>query len=219
MRLKLAIRNVFRHGGRSALALATIASGAAGLLLFGAFNASVMQSYRNSTVKTRYAHGAVYASGYRGSAHSKPWEHWMDDSALSAIEALPEVALRFPRVSLMAFMYKDGTTLVASGEGVDGVEEAKFFDQLNFVEGGALGAREDGVLLGRGLARGLHVTVGDEVEMSVRDLQGNMQLQPLVVTGVFFTGVPAFDDARRASARYDAHREHLRGVEGRRRLR
>jgi putative ABC transport system permease protein len=159
-----------------------------------AFNASVMESYRNSTVKTRYAHGAVYSKGYRGTAHAKPWEHWMDESALRTIEAIPDIALRFPRVSLMAFMVKDGTTLVASGEGVDGASEAKFFDQLNFVEGAALGEREDGVLLGSGLARGLNLHVGDEVDMSVRDLQGNMQLETLVVTGVFFTGVPAFDD-------------------------
>lgn len=194
MLIKLAIRNVFRHAARSALALATIASGAAGLLLFMAFNASVMESYRVSTVKTRYAHGAVYAKDYRGKAHAKAWEAWMPPSVLADIEAMPQVAQRFPRVSLMAFMIKDNTTLVASGEGVDGVEEAKFFDHLNFVEGEALGAHEDGIVLGQGLARGLGLKVGDEVDMSVRDIQGNMQMETMRLTGVFFTGVPAFDD-------------------------
>jgi putative ABC transport system permease protein len=192
--LLIALRNVFRNRARSLLALSTIAAGAAGLLLFGGFNTGMLSEYRQSTIHTRYGHGALYPEHYRGIAHAQPWQQWIDAQAvLPTLRAMPSVQGVFPRVPVMAFVSKE-TTLVGQGEGVDGVAEAQFFNQLNYVEGGDFGAAPDGIVLGRGLAKGLDAHVGDEVDVSIKNTEGAMMLETVKVSGIFFTGVPAFDD-------------------------
>jgi putative ABC transport system permease protein len=190
----LALRNVFRQRSRSALALLTIAAGAAGLFLFAGFNTGMLQQYRQSTIHTRYGHGALYPKHYRGIPRAEPWKQWIEAQAvLPAVRAMPEVKDAYPRVSLLAFATKD-TTLIAQGEGIDGPREAQFFNQLNYTEGGDFGAAEDGLLLGRGLAAGLDAHVGDEIDLSIKNTHAGVSLETAKVTGVFFTGVPAFDD-------------------------
>jgi putative ABC transport system permease protein len=190
----LALRNVFRHTSRSALSLGTIAAGAAGLFLFTGFNTGMLKQYRQSTIHTRYGHGALYPKNYRGKAHAQPWQQWIDASAvLPKLRAMPEVKGAYPRVTLMAFATKD-VTLVGQGEGVDGVAEAGFFNQLNYVEGGDFADAPSGIVLGRGLAAGLDAHVGDDIDLSIKNTASAVSLESTKVSGIFFTGVPAFDD-------------------------
>lgn len=189
----VALRNVFRQVSRSALALGTIAAGAAGLFLFTGFNTGMLKQYRQSTIHTRYGHGALYPHDYLGKAHAQPWQQWIDAAAvLPKLRAMPEVKGAYPRVSVMAFASKD-ISLVGSGEGVD-ASEAGFFNQLNYVAGGDFGETANGVVLGRGLAAGLDAHVGDEIDLSIKNTHSEVGMETTKVTGIFFTGVPAFDD-------------------------
>ena len=117
--LILALRNVFRHASRSALSLGTIAAGAAGLFLFTGFNTGMLRQYRQTTIHTRYGHGALYPHDYLGRAHAQPWQQWINAATvLPKLRAMPEVKGAYPRVSVMAFVSKD-VSLVGAGEGVD----------------------------------------------------------------------------------------------------
>ncbi len=191
--LKIALRNVFRHRARSLLSLGTIAVGAGGLFLFGGFNTGMLKQYRQSTIHSRYGHGALFPKDYRGIAHAEPWKLWIDaEKVLPALKAMPEIKGVFPRVSLMAFATKD-TTLIAAGEGITGAE-AGFFNQLNYEKGGDVGNSGDAIVLGRGLAAGLDAKLGDEIDLSIKNQHSEVSMETVKVGGIFFTGVPAFDD-------------------------
>ena len=188
--LKLSLRNVFRNRRRSLFALATIAMGAMGLFIFMGFNRGIMNQYRDNTIRARWGNGLLFRAGYRGKAHSQPWDLWIDQSAsvIHALQALPGVVGLFPRLGLQAILAVGSRTVVGQGEGVDGMAEARFFTQLNYVEGGDFLAREDGIVLGKGLADGLGVRVGDPVVLLVQGRENQTANARVTVTGIFHTG-------------------------------
>ncbi len=57
MLIKIGYRNLLRNVRRSANILLTIALGTASLILFQGFNASIMDMYRDGTIRSRWGHG------------------------------------------------------------------------------------------------------------------------------------------------------------------
>jgi len=189
------LRNVFRNRRHSLFALASIAMGATGLLVFMGFNRGTMDQYRSDTVRSRWGHGQLYVRGYRDSAYTRPWEKWIEDSeaVMQRVRQLPEVVDVFPRVGIPAVLVAGDRTVAGQGEGVDGVREARFFDQLNYIEGGDFKDHPSGIVMGQGIAEALGVRVGDDVQVVTGS--GNMPIRRVTVsvTGVFRTGIQEFD--------------------------
>jgi putative ABC transport system permease protein len=193
--LKLSLRNVFRNRRRSLVALGTIAMGAMGLFVFMGFNRGLMNQYRANTIRARWGNGQLYVQGYRGRAHADPTAKWIERPEViqERLRALPGVVSFFPRVSVSAMLVAGGQAIAGHGEGIDGVAEARFFDQLNIVEGGNLTDHPAGLVLGEGLAQGLGVHVNDEVLLLTRDRKMEIRSAKVRVTGVFHTGSQEFD--------------------------
>lgn len=193
--IKLSWRNVFRNRRRSLYALATIAVGAMGLFVFMGFNRGLMNQYRANTIRARWGYGQLYLRGYRGKAHARPRERWIEapGQVMEVLRALPGVVDAFPRVSINAMLVVDGQGVAGQGEGVDGVAESRFFDQLNYVEGGDFRDRPNGIVLGQGLAEGLGVHVGRQIQVVAQDGRLETRSARLAVTGVFHTGSQEFD--------------------------
>ena len=192
---RIAFRNVFRNRYRSIYALATIGMGALGLFIFMGFNRGLMNQYRANAIRARWAHGLLCTPGYRDTAWEKPSEHWIadPDSLLPKLRAIPGVRDVFPRITVNALMGSGDATLVAQGEAIDGVSEARFFTQLNFVSGGDFRDSPNGVVLGQGLAQGLGAKVGDELDLSLRNVHNEEKDTKVKVTGIFHTGSSEFD--------------------------
>ncbi len=193
--LKLSLRNVFRNRRRSLYALATIAMGAMGLFIFMGFNRGLMNQYRANTIRARWGHGQLYVQGYRGKAHTHPWEQWIEgpELVMERLRVLPGVVGLFPRLTVNAMLVAGNQAVAGQGEGIDGVAEARFFDQLNYVEGGDLKDHPSGIVLGQGLADGLGVHIDDEVVLIARDEKAESRRSKAIVTGVFHTGSQEFD--------------------------
>ncbi len=192
---RLAARNVFRNGRRSAFALATIGMGGLGLFVFMGFNRGIMNQYKANTIRARWGHGILTTAGYRDHAHAEPWKAWIDrpDAALAAARRLPGVRRVFPRAGLSVLLVNGTVSIGAIGEGVDGPEEAAFFDQLNYIAGVDLHGTPDGIVLGKGLAEGLGIGVGDRLDLVARDVHGAPRMGEAVVTGIFHTGSQEYD--------------------------
>jgi putative ABC transport system permease protein len=193
--IRLALRNVFRNRRRSMYALATVAMGAMGLFVFMGFNRGLMNQYRANTIHARWGYGQLYVQGYRGQAHARPWEKWIErpKEVMDTLRALPGVLDLFPRVTIGAMLVAGERAVAGQGEGIDGVAEARFFDQLNYVEGGDFKDLPDGIVLGQGLAQGLGLHTDDEVLLVVRDSKMAIRSAKVIVTGVFHTGSHEFD--------------------------
>jgi putative ABC transport system permease protein len=166
-----------------------------GLFVFMGFNRGLMNQYRANVIRARWGHGQLLSPGYRGAAHARPWEKWIATPAplMAWLRGLPEVSDLFPRVTVQALLVAGEQSIVGQGEGIDGVAEARFFDQLNYVQGGDFREDPRGIVLGQELAQGLNVRVGDELELIVRNVGGTMSSAKLRVRGIFHTGSQEFD--------------------------
>jgi putative ABC transport system permease protein len=193
--LRLSCRNVARTPYRSIYALATTAMGAVGLFVFMGFNRGLMNQYRANAIRARWANGQLCTVGYRSAAWERPWEKWIQspEATMRDVRRLPGVRDVFPRITVNAMLVSHGTTLVGQGDAIDGVAEARFFTQLNYVSGGDFESAPAAVVLGQGLAEGLGVHVGDELELLTRDVNGVMQEAKVSVRGIFHTGSQEFD--------------------------
>lgn len=197
MMLRLAVRNLFRNPRRTLALLLTVASGTTALFMFQGFNFGIMNQYKENTIHSRYGHGQINLSGYREQVFEKPWEHWIDDApeVIKELQSLQSVDYVFPRIEFFSLITNGRVTIAGRGQGVSGVDEAKFFTTLNVEEGKALSSEEDGILLGRGLARALDAKPGDRVTVLSNTIHGSMNGGDFVVTGIFHTGVKEFDDS------------------------
>lgn len=197
MILQLALLNLTRNFRRTIAILLTVALGSGSLFIFHGFNFGIMNQYRENTVHSRYGHGQVNVKGYRDLVYEKPWEHWINEpTALSnQLKKIPGIKQIFPRVNFYGLLTNGQISVSGRGQGVDGVEESKFFTNLNIVEGTTLSDQPDGILLGKGLAHSLDVKVGSRVTVLGNTVNGTMNGGDFTVIGIFHTGAKEFDDA------------------------
>ena len=196
MLVRLALRNLLRNPRRTVALILTVAVGTGSLFLFHGFNNGIMNQYRDNTVHARFGHGQIQTRGYGDRVYERPWEHWIEnpDSLRRELLAIPGVRQVFPRVEFPALLSSGRITVSGKGQGVDGPEEARFFNTLNFVAGKNLSDEPTGIVLGVGIARGLGVGVGDAVTVMARGARGGMNQSVLKVTGIFHTGLKEFDE-------------------------
>lgn len=196
MLINVAIRNLLRNVRRSLTVGITVALGTSSLFIFHGFNAGIMNQYRENTIHSRFGHGQINRKGYREKVFEKPWDHWLDhwEDLREKLLKVPGVTQLFPRIEFFSLLTNGRITISGKGQGIDGVEEAKFFYTLNIESGETLSSQEDGILLGRGLARSLDVKPGDRVTALANTVYGSMNAIDLTVTGVFHTGAKEFDD-------------------------
>lgn len=195
--LQLALRNLFRNPRRTLALVLTVALGTGSLFLFHGFNNGIMNQYRDNTIHARFGHGQIQTKGYADRVYERPWEHWIDRPETLGREllALPGVKQVFPRAEFPALISNGRITVGGKGQGVDGPQEYRFFNTLNFVAGKNLSDEAHGIVLGLGLARGLGVGPGDPVTVMARGAGGVMNQIELRVTGIFHTGMKEFDDS------------------------
>lgn len=160
------------------------------------FNTGLMSQYRDNTVRAHFGHGQVHVRGYWGRAHPRPSEMWIAEPgrALATLRGLPGVHEAFPRLGFGALLVHGEASVVGQGLGIDVAREARFFDRLNLVAGDGGAGRPDGVVLGRGLADGLGVRVGDRVELYARGTLGAHTSAVATIVGIFHTGQNEFDN-------------------------
>lgn len=192
----LALRNLFRNPRRTLAVLLTVSLGSGSLFLFRGFNTGIMNQYRENTIHSRYGHGQINLKGYRDQPHEKPWLHWIENwkSIQEDYASIPGVRHVFPRISFFALLSNGHVTVSGQGQGIEGEQEAPFFDRLNVEEGQSLSTQASGILLGKGLAHALNLKIGDPVTVLANTVHGSMNALDFEVTGIFHTGSKDFDD-------------------------
>lgn len=191
----LSFMNLFRNSRRTLAILLTIALGTGVLFSFKGFIHGVLTQYMENTVHAHYGHGQINTKGYRETTHAEPWKHWINhkhdlQNYLARQDVIEHV---FPRVNFSALLKKGQVTVGGAGQGIEAPKESKFFHSLNIEEGENLTYQENGILLGKGLAKALGVKPGDAMTLVVNAIDGTISQTEMIVTGIFHTGSLDFD--------------------------
>ncbi len=196
--IKLALRNLFRHRKRTAIALATISFGVIALLLAGGFIEWIFWGMRESTIQSRLGHIQVTRPDYFQVGSADPFAFLLPQELLEQVdfESIPQVSAVSPRLAFTGLISHDDVTIGFIGEGVDPEKDADLSKYLTVVAGLGLDSSEPaGMLLGGGLARNLGVTLGDTVALLVTTASGGLNGVEGTVRGLFQSASKEFDDA------------------------
>jgi len=190
--LKMAWRNVWRHGRRTIIVLVATALGLAFLLFFDGLFGGSKQAIFGNAVKLQGGNVLIHAPGYRERARRMPLLHLPDD------EAVVQAALAQAQVVAASRRIKTGG-MVSSREGtlpvsIIGIEPEREADTGLLAENVARGryltsGDQDVLFVGQALADRLEVSVGDRVTLVGRTTHEQMRRRTMTVVGIYDLGL------------------------------
>lgn len=194
----LAIRNLFRHRKRTLVALSAISFGVIALLIAGGFIEWVFWGMREGTIQSRFGHIQMTRPSYFEAGIADPFAYMLPDGIEEKIkpESMSHVDVISKRLVLSGLVSHDDTSVGFIGEGMDPEKDAAVSKHLTIAEGDRLSADDpNGMLLGKGLAASLGVSVGDTVVLLVTTAAGSMNGVEGSVRGIFQSASSAYDAA------------------------
>jgi putative ABC transport system permease protein len=197
--LRLAFRNIFRNGRRTALTLAAIAVGCAALILNGGVIFNIFRGLREDAIFGRHGHLQVYWRGYVQGHLADPGRYVIADDEYARLEpillAAPRVSRVTRRLSFSGLAQSRETTVSFIGEGVEPDDDPLFNRQLTIVAGEPLAPQEPyGVLVGKGLAEKVRGKPGDYLTLLAHTADGALNAIDVRIRGVFHGGLKEYDD-------------------------
>lgn len=187
---KLAIRNVFRHRGRTLMTLASIVFGVAALILAGGFIEDTIVETGESMIRSNTGHLQVARNGYWQYGARNPEKYLMENPQalrreLAAIPGVDDVMLR---ISFSGLLGNGRTDWSIVGEGVEPAREKRLASYITVIAGRHLAESDSfGMMIGQGVAKALKLKPGDPVTLLVSTAGGATNLLEFQVTGVFQT--------------------------------
>ena len=190
--LRLAWRNIWRHKRRTAIIVLAM-SLTLSLMMFydGLMNGFTDAIYGNA-VKVLGGNIQVHAPGYRAEVSSTPLLPLNDaQTIVSAAEADPQVVAATQRINTGGLVTnREGAFAV----GITGIEPEKEY-QVNIIGQYVTVGRNltntdaDSILIGKGLADAMNVTVGDRVTMVGRSQHKEMRQRTMTIVGIYDLGM------------------------------
>jgi len=194
--LKLALRNIFRHRGRTAMTLASIVFGVVALILAGGFIEDTIIETGEATIRSNTGHVQVARRGYWEYGSQQPERYLSDDvedlrRQIAAIDGVADVMFRLSFSGLLGNGRSDWSII---GEGVEPEREARLASYLTVVSGRRLTAQDRfGMMIGAGVAKALKLGAGDTASLLVSTPGGATNLLDFEVVGVFQTFSKDYD--------------------------
>ena len=202
---RLALKNLARNPRRTALSLAIVAAGTAGLLLTAGFVRFSFDGLREAMIHGGLGHLEIASAAEvatRGEAAlDRPAATgiagWQD--VRRRVESLPHVVAVGANVHLMGMVQKSGGASVSFvGLGVEPDRERRMGFETKLRYGEGLGddppaEGEDAALLAVGLAAALGAQPGDTVTLLATSTDGMLNALDVRVVGLFTSGVQDLD--------------------------
>lgn len=192
----LALRNILRQKSRTAMTLAAIAFGVAGLILTGGFIADVLTQLGEATIHSQLGHVQVFEKGYYEHGGRSPEKYVIEDAPRLAdfAKRMPEVDAALQRVSFAGLLNNGKADWAVIGEGVEPDKENRLGTFVRVTAGRALEDGDStGILVGDGVARALALKPGDAVTLVMNTADGALNTTELSVVGIFQSFSKDFD--------------------------
>ncbi|MEF8716962.1 MAG: ABC transporter permease [Candidatus Accumulibacter necessarius] len=194
--LRLALRNILRQKFRTAMTLAVIVFGVAGLILSGGFVEDMLVQLGETIIRSQSGHLQVLKTGYFAKGGRSPDQYLIERPEVlrRSIEKLPQVDDVMLRMNFSGLINNGRSDWPILGEGVEPDGEARLGTHLKITAGRQLtSADHSGILLGEGVARSLNLQPGATVTLLLNTAEGALNTQEFEVIGIFQTFSKDFD--------------------------
>lgn len=185
---KLALRNVVRQKSHTAMTLAAIMGGVAGLILAGGWVNDVFVQLSEALIHSQSGHLQVYKTGFFTAGSRAPEKYLIaaPNAVKQRIAAEAGVDNVMARLNFSGLLNNGRSDLPIIGEGVEAAQEAMLGSFVSITAGRQLNDKDAfGVVLGHGVAQGLKLKPGDHVTLLANTLEGALNSMDFEVIGVF----------------------------------
>jgi putative ABC transport system permease protein len=186
--LRLAVRNLLRHGLRTLLTLTAVALGVGGLILAGGFIEDIFVQLGEGTIHSQLGHLQVYRQGYYAYGAQRPLAYLIEKPQKEAqhVAAMPEVRETLFRLSFSGLLNSGRSDFAVLVEGGEPDKEARVATFHTLIDGRPLrGTDRFGIYVGEGVARTLKLKAGQVVTLLANTREGALNTVELEVVGVF----------------------------------
>jgi putative ABC transport system permease protein len=187
---RLAIRNVLRQKAHSAMTLAAVICGVAGLILAGGWVNDIFVQLGEALIHSQSGHLQLFKQGFYAAGSRSPEKYLIaePDTLKGNIARMPAVQNVMARLSFSGLLNNGRSDVPVVGEGVEAGKEAELGTYVTMSNGRHL--REDdkfGMAIGYGVARALKLEPGDRVTLLANAIEGALNTLDFEIVGVFQT--------------------------------
>ncbi|HEY7903156.1 MAG TPA: ABC transporter permease [Casimicrobiaceae bacterium] len=194
--LTLAARNLTRQKSRTAITLAAVVFGVAGLIVSAGFVRDIIAQLGEAVIHSRTGHLEVDRAGYYEHGTRAPERYLIDspDALRATLAGVGGVDDVMGRLAFSGLANNSRADLAIIGEGIEPARETRLGTFLHISAGRTLEDRDRfGALIGQGVATTLNLKPGDRFTLLANTLDGAMNTLDLEVVGVFQSFSKDFD--------------------------
>jgi putative ABC transport system permease protein len=192
----IALRNIFRNRRRSLLTFMVLIFGSTALIMFGGYKEISFHGVRESMIRNSLGHLQIYKQGFLDSESQRPLEYGMENigELRRAVEADPRVEITAAQISMMGLVSNGEKSETFMATAVEPAKDEKMASQI-IKQGTYLsGSESDGVIIGEGLAKSMHVKPGDSLTLMTTSVHRSLNAMDVKILGIFTTGVKEYDE-------------------------
>ncbi len=195
--IKIALKNIRRHKRRTILIVIMITTAVTITIFLEGFLEDMRQGWLKAIIHTQTGHIQIMHKGYLEKELMSPLD--MLISYPKEIDKLLEkqkcILARTKRLNFGGMIATSEKTAIFSGIAVDPVNEYEVFCLLDVDKGEKLSTyKENGCVIGIGLAKNLGIEVGDAVTLISNTIEGALNAVDVEIVGIFKSGQPQVDN-------------------------
>lgn len=194
---QIAFRNLMRQRRRALVAILSVGSGIAALVVATGFVEWMFVDFREAMIESQYAHVQVTRLDYHENGRADPFRYLLPEDAVAApLGTVAHARSWGPRLGFTGLLSRGDSTVSFVGEGYNPASDLTGDRSLRIVAGKKLGAADHNkVMLGKGLATQLGAKPGDPVILLVDNPGSGLNAADASVAGVFESVSRAYDDS------------------------
>ena len=186
--IEIALRNVLRQKARTAMTLAAIICGVAGLILGGGWVKDIFVQLGEALIHSQSGHLQVYRKGFYAAGSRTPEKFLIEnlDEIKQQILVWTAVESVMARLNFSGLLNNGRSDVPIIGEGVEPGREAELGSFVTVTKGRRLADKDTfGIEVGQGVANALKLSPGDRVTLLANALEGALNSLDFEVIGVF----------------------------------
>ena len=196
--LTIAWRDLWRNQRRSLFTLLAVALGLALLIVLNGFVAGIMEDGVKNSIRLQTGHLQIRAISYKEESVSLEWKNLINnvDSWVARAKGLSEVKAASPVIWATSVLNTVDDSIGLRIHGID--PTSAFYDPIRsaIVAGEFLNADDrSGILIGKRLADEMKIGVGDKVNLTIINADGNPDEAQFTLRGFFSTGILSYDES------------------------